>query len=378
MPDTAAPAAAVTAAPAPLVKCLVWDLDNTLWQGTVMEGDEPVLLPGVRETLAELDRRGVLHAVASRNDHDLAWTWLERLGVAEYFVAARIGWGPKSESVASIAEHLRFATGTLAFVDDQPHERAEVAARLPEVRCHPATDVPDLPGRAEYSPRAVTADAAQRRRMYQAGQAREAAREEHTGPDEEFLRSLRIEMRISRATATDIERLAELTLRTSQMNATGVHYSGADLLELIDDPQHAVLAVSMRDRFGSHGAVGIVLLRTGAPVWHLKLLATSCRVVPFGAGTVLLRWLTDRAARTGVDLVADFRPTDRNRMMEIAYRFAGFADAPGAATAGLPAPAEGMRRLFLRPSAQSPVPTVRVLGTDPGAPDDTQEHPWES
>jgi methoxymalonate biosynthesis protein len=112
------------------------------------------------------------------------------------------------------------------------------------------------------------------------------------------------------------------------MNATGVHYPDAVLRGLLADQEHEVLTVSLTDRFGPHGAVGVMLLRRHAEVWNLKLLATSCRVVSFGAGTVILNWLIDQAAQAEVHLAADFRSTSRNRMMDIAYRFAGFTEEP--------------------------------------------------
>jgi methoxymalonate biosynthesis protein len=164
--------------------------------------------------------------------------------------------------------------------------------------------------------------------MYQASFRRDAEREAFAGPDEEFLRSLDLVMTIKRADEEDLSRVEELTQRTSQMNATGVHYSDVTLRGLLADKNHEVLTVALADRFGSHGAVGVVLLQCRPGVWHLKLLATSCRVVSFGAGAAILNWLIDQAALVGAHLAADFRPTDRNRMMDIAYRFAGFTNDP--------------------------------------------------
>jgi methoxymalonate biosynthesis protein len=348
-----------------LVKCLVWDLDNTLWQGTLLEDDRVDLFEGIRETVIELDSRGILQSVSSKNDDDLAMAKLREFGLDEYFVLPRIGWGPKSDSIRAIAGELNFSERTIAFIDDQPAERAEVAFSLPEVRCYSAEDAASLLTRPEFTPEVVTADAGGRRAMYQAGFRRQAERQEFTGPDEDFLRSLELVMTIGRATPVDLSRVEELTLRTSQMNATGVHYSDAALRELIEDQTHEVLVVSMTDRFGPHGAVGVMLIERLATVWHLKLLATSCRVVSFGAGATILRWLTDQAARAGVRLVADFRATDRNRMMEIAYRFAGFEDQPAAGVAELPAPtAEGVRYLYLEPARQEPSTTIRLIAPE--------------
>src|SRR5438270_799014 len=101
-----------------MIKCLVWDLDNTLWQGTLLEGDHVRVSDAVRETIVKLDTRGVLHSVASKNDHEIAWKCMEELGIAEYFVQSEIGWGPKSDSVRRIADRLNFVYGSIAFIDD--------------------------------------------------------------------------------------------------------------------------------------------------------------------------------------------------------------------------------------------------------------------
>jgi len=311
-----------------LVKCLVWDLDNTLWQGTLLEDPSVRLSSEILDVITTLDSRGILQSVASKNDYDLAWMRLEDLKVAEYFVLPRIGWGRKSDSVIEVADQLNFALSAIAFIDDLPSERAEVAFRAPEVRCYAADQALALPVLPEFSPAVVTVDARRRRQMYQASFRREEEKESFAGPDEDFLRSLDLEMRIKRADGEDLSRVEELTLRTSQMNATGVHYSDEDLRGLLADPAHEVLTVTLTDRFGPHGAVGVLLLECHPAVWHLRLLATSCRVVSFGAGTVIIGWLIDQAARAGAHLAADFRPTDRNRMMDIAYRFAGFTNEP--------------------------------------------------
>lgn len=349
------------AEPVTTVKCLVWDLDNTLWQGTLLEDGEVTLTPAVRRLITELDGRGILQSVSSKNDHDQAWRTLEALGVAEYFVLPRISWGPKSDAVREIADELNFALDTIAFVDDQPTERAEVGFHLPEVRTYAAERLPELAALPEFRPATVTVDARRRRQMYQAGFQRKAAEADFPGPSEEFLRSLGLVMHIQRATEEELSRVEELTLRTSQMNATGVHYSGDDLRALLADPHHEVLVTTLTDRFGPHGAVGLELLERHPHAWHLKLLATSCRVVSFGAGSVILNWLNDEAARADVHLLADFRATERNRMMDIAYRLAGFTDEPCACRAKLPPAAhEAIQRLHLVPARHDPPPTMEL------------------
>ena len=349
-----------------LVKCLVWDLDNTLWRGTLLEDTEVHLPDEVRAVIVELDSRGILQSIASKNDHDLAWRRLEELGVADYFLVPQISWGRKSDAVTTIAKELQFALTTIAFVDDTPTERAEVTYHLPEVRCYTEADVLSLVDQPEFSPPVVTVDARRRREMYQANTRRTVEKESFDGPDEDFLRSLDLVMAIKRADQDDLSRVEELTLRTSQMNATGVHYSDPVLRGLLVDPDHEVLTITLTDRFGPHGAVGVLLLARRPDVWHLKLLATSCRVVTFGAGTVLLNWLVDQAARSGAHLAADFRPTDRNRMMEIAYRFAGFTQDPCECLGGIESFTDGgdIQCLHLVPARREGPTTMRLVSPD--------------
>lgn len=345
------------------VKCLVWDLDRTLWDGILLEDGTVAVRAGIRAVVAELDARGILQSVASRNDHDHAWAKLEALGVAEFLVVPQIGWGRKSDALLVIADRLGFAHRAIALIDDQPAERLEVTRALPEVRCYPAEAATTLPTLAEFSPATVTEDARRRRLMYQEEESRRAERAAFPGPDEDFLRTLDLDLHVRRATEADLARVEELTLRTSQLNATGVHYPAAALRSMLADGRHEVLVASLTDRFGPHGAVAIMVLTRHRSTWNLELLATSCRVVAYGTGTVLLRWLVDQAARAQAHVAADFVRTDRNRMMEVAYRFAGFTDQPCACLAQLPA-AAGVQRLHLVAAGQPPSPTTRVRAPD--------------
>jgi methoxymalonate biosynthesis protein len=265
--------------------------------------------------------------------------------------------------VRRIADRLNFAYGSIAFIDDLPAERAEVSFHLPDVRCYSAEQASILSELPEFSPAVATVDSRHRRQMYQATFRRDAERANFTGPDEEFLRSLELVMRIKRATEEDLSRVEELTVRTSQMNATGVHYCATTLRGLLADPRHEVLVVTLADRFGSHGAVSILLLEKHPGVWHLKLLTTSCRVISFGVGSTILSWLTNQAALARTHLVADFRDTDRNRMMEIAYRFAGFSHQPCHCQTRINQPPDlhGIQRLHLEPGPQRESATIQIL-----------------
>lgn len=309
------------------IKCLVWDLDNTLWQGTLLEGDACTPRPGAADLLRTLDERGILHSIASRNDHAAAWARLKALGLDEYFLCQEIDWGAKSASLRRIAERLNIGLDALAFVDDEPFERAEVAAECPEVLVLDPADLVALAERAEMKPRFVTAESRQRRHLYRAEQDRTAAEQSFAGPSEAFLSGLNMKLSIAPAGEADLARCEELTVRTNQLNTTGRPYSYDELAFFSRSPNHKLLVAELEDRFGSYGKIGLVLIECQDTAWTIKLLLMSCRVMSRGVGTILINYLRDAARRAGVKLLAEFVPTDRNRMMYVTFKFNGFREA---------------------------------------------------
>jgi FkbH-like protein len=308
------------------VKCVAWDLDNTLWDGVLLEGDELVLRADVVDTIKELDRLGVLHSVVSKNDHDAAMAKLRQFGVEEYFIYPQIGWNAKSAGVRQIAKSINIDVSAIAFVDDQEFERAEVAHALPSVICVDVVDLADTVREPEFRPRFVTAESARRREMYRQQIARAEAESEFVGPSEDFLASLEMVFGISAAREEDLQRAEELTIRTNQLNSTGHTYSYEELDVLRTSPDHLLLVATLDDRFGTYGTIGLCLVEKASEAWYLRLLLMSCRVVSRGVGTVLLNHVIGLAAEAGVPLRADFVETGRNRMMQITYAFAGFAE----------------------------------------------------
>lgn len=308
------------------VKCVVWDLDNTLWDGVLLEDPNVSLRPAVVDVIKALDERGILHSIASRNDYGAAVAKLRELGIEEYFLHPQINWGAKSRSVDRVAAALNIGVDALAFVDDQPFERDEVAFALPSVRCIDATEVHLMPRMPELNPRFVPDSSRERRGMYQADIARRRAEDEYEGTSEEFLASLGMRFTIAPVGEQDLQRAEELTVRTNQLNATGYTYSYDELDVFRRSPNHDLLVADLTDRYGGYGKIGIALVERGARTWTIKLLLMSCRVMARGVGSVLLNHLIAQAHTAGVALRAEFVPTERNRTMYVTYKFAGFRE----------------------------------------------------
>ncbi|WP_416210285.1 HAD-IIIC family phosphatase [Frankia sp. Cr1] len=306
------------------MKCLVWDLDNTLWQGILLENDDVRPFPEAVATIKALDERGIIHSIASRNDHDVAFTKLKEFGLSEYFLYPQICWDTKSASVKAIAAALNIGIDTLAFIDDQAFERAEVEFVLPEVLCLDATEAVALAGRPEFTPEFVTDDSRKRRLMYQADRERKVAEADFSGVQEAFMESLQMRFGIVAATEDDLQRAEELTLRTNQLNTTGYTYSYAELDAFRTSDRHLLLAATLEDCYGPYGTIGLALVEKGDEAWIVKLLIMSCRVMSRGVGTIMINYIKRMADAAHVRLLAEFVQTDRNRMMYVSYKFNRF------------------------------------------------------
>ncbi|MDP6408063.1 MAG: HAD-IIIC family phosphatase [Planctomycetota bacterium] len=299
-------------APSEHAKCVVWDLDNTLWDGILVEDGPDALRPRPRvlETIAELDRRGILNSIASKNQPHAAEAVLRDLGIWELFVFPQISWGPKSEAVRRIQGALDIGIDTFVFVDDQAFERAEVAAALPAVR------VLDEAGGAELDAAACcdvprTPESARRRRFYQEQIRRDDAAPTSEAGYAEFLRSCGLVMEIEHLGAARLERVFELVQRTNQMNFSGRRYSRSQLAELADDPRRTCLVIRCEDRFGDYGVIGFAIFHEDEAC--LEDLMFSCRIQSKRVEHHFIAYLAQRAARSGAAaLRARYRATERN------------------------------------------------------------------
>lgn len=308
-------------------KCVIWDLDHTIWDGVLLESSNDVRLrPGIAEVIKELDARGILHSIASKNDHAHAYAKLEDLGIADYFLYPAINWNAKSSNIAWIQSKLNIGMDSMLFLDDQPFERDEVQSFHHEITCWSPDDIPGLLAHPRLNPAFITVDSARRRHMYMQDQKRNEEELQFEGPKEEFLASLRMEFIISEAQHEDLKRAEELTVRTNQLNSTGITYDFEELNHFRTSEHHKLLVCELTDKYGSYGKIGMVLIEMGDMAWHMKLLLMSCRVMSRGVGSVLLSHIMQECKAANKVLRGDFRKTGRNRMMEMTYRFSNFKE----------------------------------------------------
>jgi FkbH-like protein len=324
-------------------KCLVLDLDNTLWGGVIGDDGADRIQIGRETAVAEahtafqqycaaLRRRGILLAVCSKNDPEVAKSGFAHpdtvLTLAD-FAAFRANWEPKHENIASIAQELNLGLDSFVFVDDNPAERAIVSAQLPMV------EVPDVGSDPAFYPSILeahnyfqtlnlSAEDLQRAEAYSANAVRAAAGA-HFADYGEYLDSLEMTAEISSFRPVYLERIAQLINKSNQFNLTTRRYTLAEVEATAADVRQVAFYGRLADKFGDNGLVSVIIGHTDGPLLHLDLWIMSCRVLKRDMELAMLDSLVLRAKSRGIrEIVGYYFRTAKNGMVENHYGGLGF------------------------------------------------------
>jgi len=337
-------------------KCLVLDLDNTLWGGVI--GDDGVdgihlgqgsasgeAFLAFQRYAALLARRGVILAVCSKNDPSVAEAAFEHpeMALKRSDIAAFVAnWDDKAGNLRRIASMLDIGLDSLVFVDDNPAERDIVRRELPEVAVPELPeDVADYPARVAaagyFEAVSFTSDDASRGRNYALNAERKAALSQATDM-EGYLRGLEMVLTATPIGAAELARSTQLINKTNQFNLTTRRYGEAEVDRIASDPRSVALAIRLADKFGDNGLISVVLARPDAAIADDELLIDSwlmsCRVLGRQVEEAVLEVLARAASAAGYDaLIGEYRPTERNGMVAEHYPRLGFVQHPAPADA---------------------------------------------
>lgn len=318
-------------------KCLVLDLDNTLWGGVLGEdGIDGIQVDGDypgkayhywQEGLKELERNGVILAICSKNNQ----TDVEALFAAREmplslkdFACTRINWNDKATNIREIAQELNIGLDSMVFVDDNPTERELIRQQLPMV------SVPEWPAQPYelpmfyaqlvndyFSVYTLTDEDKKKTEQYRQNANRAQAQAQFTDM-EDFLRSLEMRLTIREATEVTIPRIAQMTQKTNQFNLTTKRYTESDIRSLLEEGAQ-IWTLAVADRFGDNGITGLMILKSENG-WILDTLLMSCRVLGKGIEEAFFKSVISRY--NGV-LTAQYIPTAKNGQVAEFYERMG-------------------------------------------------------
>jgi FkbH-like protein len=324
-------------------KCLILDLDNTLWGGIIGDdGVENIQIGslGIGKAfyqfqlwIKQLKQRGIILVVCSKNDEDIAKFPFEnhpemvlKLEDISVFVA---NWDNKADNIRSIQSVLNIGFDTMVFIDDNPFERNLVKRELPSVL------VPDMPNDpAEYlkylqsqnlfETASFSLEDQNRTDKYQEETKRTISKKLFTNEDD-YLESLLMVITIESFDTFTIPRVAQLSQRSNQFNLRTIRYDESDLHQIIENPNYVTLAVNLNDIYGDYGLISILVLQKEANSFFIENWLMSCRVLNRGVEKFVLNKIVALAKQHQIDkLVGEYIETDKNKMVKNHYENLGF------------------------------------------------------
>jgi FkbH-like protein len=335
-------------------KCIVLDLDNTLWGGVVGEDGMSGIKVGseapgnafgaFQKELLKLSQRGILLAISSKNNPEDAEAVFndhpDMVLRLNHFAARRINWQPKEQNIKELAKELNIGLDSLVFLDDNPVERAKVRAELPmvlvpEMPTDPAYYLRTLQALDVFDPLALTEEDRQRNQMYADQRARQDFEEElstkqNSGSLEDYLQALEMVVEIDYCNDLSLPRIAQLTGKTNQFNTTTIRRSEAQISELLAKG-YQVYTARVLDKFGDNGLTAVAIVaptetRDGIMVREIDTFLMSCRVLGRGVETALLAFIAGEAQANGATrLDGWFIPTAKNAPAQDCYERHNFA-----------------------------------------------------
>ncbi len=303
-------------------KCLVLDLDNTLWQGIVGEDGADKVVPNkkLQEHILNLYKTGTILAINSKNNEEDAWEVIEKhpdmLLRKNHFAAWQINWRDKATNIKAIADELMLGTDSFVFVDDDSFQQNLVSESYPEIAVlHPD----NLVGYAGFSSGKLTEEDKRRGEMYAEERQRRNVQASLKSVDD-FLKDLNLEVTIREVKADSpiIPRLSQMTQKTNQFNMTTKRWSESDIKELLNSG-NKMWAVEAVDRFGDYGTIGYLSVKPNSSsgnIWIINNFLMSCRILGRGIEKALMARVVVEARSFGAKrLLGEFIPTKKNRAL---------------------------------------------------------------
>lgn len=321
-------------------KCLVLDLDNTLWGGVLgEEGIDGIQIGGdypgkaflyFQEALLELSKSGVILAICSKNnEQDVIEAWEKNPFLVlkkEHFATYRINWTDKATNIKEMAKELNLGLDSFVFVDDNPTERELIKQLLPMV------EVPEFPVQPYELPvffqklvedyfkvYSITDEDKKKTQQYKANASR-AQEQRNFGDFTDFLRSLDIQMTIERANEFNIQRIAQMTQKTNQFNLTTKRYTDADIRKFLKE-RWKIWCLSVADKFGDNGITGCIMVNGS----DIDTLLLSCRILGKGIEYAFLKKVLSLLLNDGIgEVKSSYLPTLKNKQVSDFYDKNGF------------------------------------------------------
>lgn len=310
------------------IKLVIWDADNTLWNGSVYYKDKEAVTikPGTKSALKELDKRGIIITMCSKNNYEDVDAMLKKFGIYDYFKEPQVGWGSKSDAIKKLAKIFNFSFKEMIFIDDDPFQRAEVISQIPEINIAELTDPIDVLNIDGIAPEQATEEDRKRVQILKEDRNRGEAEKRHQGGYKDFLMQCDIKMLVREIGREDWPRVVQLLNRTNELNATGNRYQLDELKKSYEINKDKIFVAELTDKFGGYGLITESIVDTKEPdIWFIRDLTVSCRTMGRGIGSALVLAILHLAKKDNIKKVQGYViPTESNWRMQLLFEKRGF------------------------------------------------------
>ena len=324
-------------------KCIVLDLDNTLWGGIVGEdglegiklGPTPEGRPFLefQKFLLALFNRGVILAINSKNNPEDVKEVFEKhpnmILKEEHFASMQVNWNDKISNMKAIAEEINIGMDSLVFVDDDKLNREMIREEFPEVLVVELPDDPALYLKTmmeinDFNTLQITEEDKKKGKMY--AEQRKRTDLHKTATDiTEYLKNLKMVVTIEKASSFNIPRISQMTQKTNQFNMTTRRYLEEDIKKFSESSNFLVASIKVEDKFGDNGITGTAIVEKGTEGWRIDTFLLSCRVIGRRVEETLLAYILEEANKENAEvLVGEFIPTKKNAPAKDFYKNNGF------------------------------------------------------
>ena len=294
-------------------KCLVTDLDNTLWQGIVGEDDEIVPKEELQRKILTLYEQGIVLAINSRNNEADVFQIIDNhpkmILRKDHFAAWRINWQDKVQNMGELAQEMNLGLESFVFIDDDPFQQNAVQASYPEITVLSPEQLENYSGFFGFG---ITEEDKGRGRMYTEERKRRAL-QASLKTVHDFLRELNLQALIKFADSGSLPRIAQLTQKTNQFNLATRRYSEGEIKKSLDGGSK-IWTLQAQDKFGDYGIVGVAMVEPRGELWRIDNFMLSCRILGRGIEKTFLNFVLETAREAGAKTVAgEFIPTAKNK-----------------------------------------------------------------
>lgn len=304
-----------------MVKCIVFDLDNTIWDGTLDANDDVKLNEKVEKYLKKAFDNGIVLAVASKNNYQQAYKKIVELGIEKYFYKMYISWDDKYKGIKDLAQSLNISLEHILFIDDSDIELSEALYYIPELQILNVKDI-DLLDKYLNDSVALTEEAKNRNKIYKILEQRNKKQEQMS--KEDFLKYCNIRINIDEAKEKDFNRINELLSRTNQMNLNNKILTVEELKNMSKNKEYTIFSIRMKDIFADYGIVGTVIIKESENTIEIKYFAISCKVEGRNIGKNAIEYIKKIAKKKKKNIEAKYIFNLKNEKLKALFILNGF------------------------------------------------------